>query len=242
MTVNTKVKAVFFDIDNTLFNSARLTKMARINAVRAMIECGLPLTDVMEGYNLLMKIVRKYGSNYGHHFDRLLEILGCKWDAKIVAAGIVAYHDTKLAYLKPEPDVVPTLIELRERGYKLGVISNGKSVKQWEKIIRLRLHHFFHTVVISEDVGSEKPDVKIFQAALNQLGLKPNETLYVGDCPETDILGANKAGLISVRVIRENQKAERSLSEDLRPKYTIGNLRELLEILSENQLRSKDPK
>jgi len=95
-----KVKAVFFDIDDTLFDSTRLARISRINAVKAMIECGLPLNDVMTGYNLLMKIVEKYGSNYSHHFDRLLEILGYGWDAKIIAAGIVAYHDTKIAYLK----------------------------------------------------------------------------------------------------------------------------------------------
>jgi len=227
-----KVRAAFFDIDDTLFDSTRLTRISRINAIKAMIECGLPLTDVMTGYNLLMKVVKKYGSNYSHHFDRLLEILGCRWDAKIIAAGIVAYHDTKLAYLKPEPDVVPTLIALRDRGYKLGIISNGRSIKQWEKLIRLRLHHLFHTVVISEDVGVEKPDTKIFYAALEQLSVKPEQAMYVGDRLETDVLGANKAGLISVRIIRRGEESKHSLRNELQPKYTIRRFQELLKILN----------
>lgn len=53
---------MFFDIDDTLFDSTTLAKMARINAVKAMIEVGLPITSVARGYNLLMKIVNKYGS------------------------------------------------------------------------------------------------------------------------------------------------------------------------------------
>ena len=232
MKKSVKVRAVFFDIDDTLFDSTRLARIPRINAIKAMIECGLPLTDVMPGCNLIMKVVKKYGSNYEHHFDRLLEISGCKWDAKIMAAGIVAYHDTELAYLKPEPDVVPTLIALRDRGYELGIISNGRSIKQWEKLIRLRLHHLFHTVVISEDVGAEKPDTKIFHAALKQLNVKPEQAIYVGDRPETDVLGANKAGLISVRIIKRKQENNQLLRGDLQPKYTIRKFQELLKILN----------
>lgn len=225
-----KIKAVLFDIDNTLFDSTTLARMTRINAVKAMIECGFPLKSVKKGYDLLMKVVEKHGSNYDQHFDRLLEVLGSKKNPKIVAAGVVAYHDTKLAYLKPDPDVIPTLIALRDKGYKLGIVSNGRSVKQWEKIIRLGLHHFFHTVVISEDVGSEKPDAKIFQVALEKLKVKPEEAIYVGNCLEIDILGANMAGLIPVRVIKQKRK-EQALNRDMQPKWTIKRISELLKIL-----------
>jgi len=174
--------------------------------------------------------VEKYGSNYDEHFDRLLETLGYTRDPKIIAAGIVAYHDTKLAYIKPNPDVIPTLIALRDEGCKLGIVSNGRSVKQWEKLIRLGLHHFFDAVIISEDVGSEKPQSKIFRVAIEELGVKPEETIYVSDDLETDVLGANKAGLISIRVIKQKHE-EPILNKDMRPKFTITKISELLSIL-----------
>lgn len=229
-----KIKAVLFDIDDTLFDSTTLVKMARINAVKAMIESGLPLKNVMKGYELLMEVVKKYGSNYDQHFDRFLEILGFERNPRIIAAGVVAYHDTKLAYLKPDPDVIPTLITLRDMGYKLGIVSNGRSVKQWEKIIRLGLHHFFHTVVISEDVKSEKPDVKIFQVALKKLKIKPKEAVYVGDHLETDILGANTAGLISVRLAKRNSN-EPYQNKKMQPKILIKKISELIKILGKNE-------
>lgn len=224
-----RIKAVLFDIDDTLFDSGTLAKMARMNAIKAMIECGLPIKNVQKGYSLLMKIVEKYGSNYDEHFDRLLETLGCTRDPKIIAAGIIAYHDTKLGYIKPNPDVIPTLIALRDEGCKLGIVSNGRSVKQWEKLIRLGLHHFFDAVIISEDVGSEKPQSKIFRVALEELGVKPEETIYVGDDSETDVLGANKAGLISIRVIKQKHE-EPILNKDMQPKFTITKISELLSI------------
>jgi len=221
---------VLFDIDDTLFDSSTLAKMARMNAIKAMIECGLPIRNVQKGYFLLMKIVEKYGSNYDEHFDRLLETLGCSRNPKIIAAGIVAYHDTKLGYIKPDPDVIPTLIALRDKCCRLGIVSNGRSVKQWEKLIRLGLHHFFDTVIISEDVGSEKPQSKIFKVAIEELGVKPEETVYAGDDLETDVLGANTAGLISVRLIKQ-KRGEPILNKSMQPKFTIKKISELLSIL-----------
>jgi putative hydrolase of the HAD superfamily len=231
MRKRSKIKAVFFDIDDTLFDSTTLAKMARINAVKAMIEAGLPLTSVTQGYNILMKIVDKYGSNYDKHFDKLLENLGCDWSPRIIAAGVIAYHDTKQAFLKPEPKVIPTLIALRGRGYKLGIISNGKSVKQWEKIIRLGLHHFFDAVVISEDVGSEKPNSRIFEVAMEKLNVKPWEAVYVGDDLETDILGANSAGMVSIRIIRKKHREGSPSGKVIKPKYSIRKFSDLLSIL-----------
>lgn len=230
MRVEKTVKAVIFDIDDTLFDSATLAKMARINAVKAMVESGLPLKSIARGYKLLMRIVEKYGSNYNQHFDKVLEELGCEWNPKIIAAGVVAYHDTKQAYLKPEPEVIPTLITLRDRGYKLGIVSNGKAVKQWEKLIRLGLHHFFHAVVISEEVGSEKPDVEIFRITLKKLEVKPQEAIYVGDHLETDILGANKVGMISVRIVREKRKKQ-SYKDKITPRFSIKRISDLLKFL-----------
>ena len=228
------IKAVLFDIDDTLFDSTTLAAMARINAIKAMMESGLPLTKVTKGYNILMKMVEKYGSNYDRHFDNFLEILGCKKDPKIIAAGVIAYHDTKQAYLKPDPEVIPTLIALRDKGYRLGVVSNGRSTKQWEKIIRLGLHHFFDAVVISEEVGSEKPDAKIFRETLEKLEAKPQETIYVGDHLETDILGANKAGIVSVMMMKGKHKHDKPLNQELEPKYVIRKISDILKILEES--------
>ena len=144
------IRAVFFDIDNTLYDSATLSSMARRNSVLAMIDSGLSQSEdtVLKD---LENIISKHGSNYSWHYDELLSVYGIV-SPKIIAAGVVAYEHTKNAYLKPFPGVLPTLMELK-KSYKLGAISNGLALKQWEKLVGLRLHHFFESVVTSEQCG-----------------------------------------------------------------------------------------
>ncbi|MFX0184800.1 MAG: TIGR02253 family HAD-type hydrolase [Candidatus Hodarchaeota archaeon] len=221
------IKAIAFDIDGTLLNTKLLVERSRLNAIKAMIEAGLHISNVSEAYMKLLNIIQKYGPNYNHHFERFLEELSVEVNPKLVAAAIVAYHDTKRAYLKPDPDVLPTLIKLKTFGIKLAIISNGLSVKQWEKLIRLGIHHFFDTVIISEEVGVEKPNQKIFQTALEKMRLKPNEMIYIGDNIETDIIGANSVGIISVKLDREDSRDEETRKQIKKPRYIIHKFNEI---------------
>jgi putative hydrolase of the HAD superfamily len=85
-------------------------------------------------------------------------------------------------------------------------------------------------VVISEEVGFEKPDAHIFQVALKNLRLKPEETAYVGDTIATDVLGANTAGLFSI-LLTKRRRTERAFGKGEIPKATIKRISELLSIL-----------
>lgn len=224
------IKCVFFDVDDTLFDSTGLTEKARRAAIEAMIEAGLPLS-LEEGYELLMEIVKKYGSNYGKHFDALLDDLKIGWNPKIIAAGVYAYHRIKFAYLKPFPDVIPTLIELKKRDLKLGIISDGNPVKQWDKIIRLGLQNFFDVVITSEEAGAEKPDLKIYEVALEKSKCEPKNSVMVGDRIRKDILGAKRTGMLTVRFLHGKYKDEKPFSEEEKPDFQIKSFRELIDII-----------
>ncbi len=192
------LKAVFFDIDNTLYDSTTLARRARLNSIRAMIDAGLE-GEEEELYERLKQVIARFGSNYPKHYDELLRVLGVPWSPKIVAAGVVAYERTKFGYLMPFPGVIPTLLELRKR-YRLGIVSNGIAVKQWEKLINLGVHHLFECVITSEEVGCEKPEAEIFHTAVQALGVEAEESVMVGDCPNTDVAGAKRAGMRAVLV------------------------------------------
>jgi len=97
-----KIKCVLFNINNTLYNSTLQMSTSRINAVRAMIETGLP-TNIEMTYKVLEKIVEEHGSNYNRHFDELIKQLGLKWDPKVIASGVIAYRETSAAYLAKTP-------------------------------------------------------------------------------------------------------------------------------------------
>ncbi len=224
-----KIKAVFFDVDDTLYDSTFQAESARRNAIKAMIEAGLNLTEET-AMRSLRRIVRRFGSNYLGHFNELLRESGYNGNPRIMAAGLIAYHNTKLTCLVPFRDTVPTLLSLRDRNYKLGIITNGLAVKQWEKLIRLGIQHFFDSVIISEEIGREKPDPRIFKLAIDSLKCKPSEAMMVGDRIDRDIVGAKKIGMLTVQILKGNQRDSIKNSEE-EPDYIIPELRDILNIL-----------
>jgi len=140
----------------------------------------------------LRKIVAEYSSNYSGHFDRLCERFGCSGNGKIIAAGIMGYHDTKLT-IQPYPDVPRTLLELKLRGYGLCIASEGFALKQWEKLIRLRVHHLFDQVFVSETVGIPKSS-DFYVHLAKKLG-QAEHCLMVGDRLDKDVVPAKESGM-----------------------------------------------
>ncbi|MFH1425053.1 MAG: TIGR02253 family HAD-type hydrolase [archaeon] len=189
-------KWIFFDIDNTLFYSREHSEHARKNAIQAMIKRGLKASE-KEAYEELVKIVERLGSNSDAHFNELVKKFNGVADWDIVTAGVVAYQEVAKYYLKPYSGVVRTLEELKKRGHRLGVISNGRSVKQREKLIKLGLQEFFEVVVISEDIGVRKPEKEIFEKALELAKCSARDAIMVGD-KESDIKPAKELGMVTV--------------------------------------------
>ena len=98
----------------------------------------------------------------------------------------------------PFRDVAPTLAYLRSSGLRLGVVTNGSVRTQARKIDGLGIRPFLDAIVISEDIGYHKPDRRIFDAALAQLGIPASGAVFVGDNPAIDIAGAKRAGLYAI--------------------------------------------
>lgn len=104
--------------------------------------------------------------------------------------------DLRYHHLQPDEAVLSMLADLKRR-YLLALITNGSSRSQWEKIHRVGLEDYFHVILVSGDplVSCEKPNKGIFFMACEALCIKPCEAIMVGDRLETDILGAQVAGL-----------------------------------------------
>jgi len=191
------LRAVFFDLDDTLVDTSKLAERARRNAIEMMIRHGLPV-EFEVAYKELMEVIKEYGSNFSHHFDYLLRRLDLKEDPKLIAAGVIGYHNTKFTQLRSVKGVGKVLLKLKEMGLTLGIITDGNPVKQWEKIIRTELEDYFDAVFISDFLGVKKPHERIFKKALEFCNLKPEEALMVGDRLYSDIYGAKRVGMRTV--------------------------------------------
>ncbi|MBL8859426.1 MAG: TIGR02253 family HAD-type hydrolase [Planctomycetes bacterium] len=231
----TKLSAILFDIDDTLFSTTAFARQARVNAVRAMIDAGLELPEEVV-LRELDEVLAEFSSNYEHHYDKLLQRLRPpslvrRNTALIVAAGVAAYHDTKFRELRPFDDVRPLLGDLQKVGMRVGIITHGWTVKQAEKLVRLGLVPFLdpRAVFISDQIGISKPNPKLYETALRDLQLPANEVMYVGDSPEHDIAPPHSIGMITVWAKRAARHGLEGKS--IRPDYTVEDFGELREIL-----------
>jgi len=224
-------KAVFFDVDDTLYDTSGFAKLARKAALGVMIDAGLPLSSD-KAYSLLKEIIKEKGSNYDKHFNVLTKRVFGEEKPLLIALGMITYHNVKFALLRLFPNTMSTLIYLKKEGYHLGVISNGITIKQWEKLIRLGLHHFFDEVVTSQEAGVEKPDKKIFELALSRMQCKAENSIMVGDKFSEDILGALNVGMSTILI---NSKLNESEKEYIKKEglkldiiADIGELKDIL--------------
>jgi phosphoglycolate phosphatase-like HAD superfamily hydrolase len=150
------IKAIIFDLDNTLTDFMS----AKANAVRAaadaMIDAGLKL-DAEDVYARIFKIYDAVGIEHQRVFDKLLiDVLG-HVDDRIMAAGVVAYRRAREAFLVPYPHVQYTLNRLLKEGYKLAVVSDAPRFEAWLRLCYLRLHHIFDVVLTYDDTKMRKP-------------------------------------------------------------------------------------
>ncbi len=136
------------------------------------------------------------------------------------------------------PDVVPTLQALRERGFRLGAVTNRgwAGPRFWQELADLGLRPFFETVVVSCLVGYMKPHPRIFQIALEEMGLGPQEVAMVGDSLRADVAGAKALGMVAIwRRPPKDEPVEDTADRpdeatEVSPDYTVDSIGELLQL------------
>lgn len=229
------LRAIFFDIDDTLYPTTEFARQARENSVDAMIETGLRLPRA-ELLRELGETIQEFTSNYEHHYDKLIlrvppEAYQPTNPIIIIAAAVVAYHETKFRMLRAYEDVLEVLKLLSRTDLVLGVVTRGLAVKQSEKLLRLRVYRYLDptALFISDQIGISKPNIKLYQRACQQIGVEPEEAMMVGDHPAGDIDPPKKIGMWAIRVRRSGKYLHTEGARD--PDFEIRNFWELLDIL-----------
>ena len=100
----------------------------------------------------------------------------------------------------PDPDVVDVFRNLRRRGIRVGILSNGTTIEQLDTLMLLDVLEYVDAFAISEDFGWLKPDIRLTEVALHDLAARPDRTWMVGDDQKSDGQAARGAGMLWVRV------------------------------------------
>ena len=136
------------------------------------------------------------------------------------------YLDTLALQTRLVPHAVELLDYLTERGYNLYIISNGFVEVQHKKLQSAGIDRYFKRIVLSDEIGVNKPDRRLFDYALNVTNSQAEDTLLIGDNYDADILGAMRARWGQIYFDRNHK----GYTAD-EPQYTIHALAEVMDIL-----------
>jgi len=219
------INAVLFDLDNTLVDFMKMKKLSCEAAIDAMIGAGLNVKKE-KAFKILFDLYDQYGLEEKTIFQKFLKKIAGKIDYKVLASGIVAYRKMRSGFLDPFPGVDYVLLKLKDRGIKIGVVTDAPKLKAWMRLAAMKLSNYFDVVVTFEDTRQLKPSKMPFAAALRKLKMKPAECLMVGDWPERDIKGAKAYGMQTCFARYGNPLAKKVNAD-----YEIKDIRDLLKIV-----------
>ena len=227
------IKAVIFDLDNTLVDFMLMKRKAIDAAIDAMMDAGLQLSrdDIQSRIDAIYK---ERGMEFQNVFDQLLYDEFQKVDYKILSAGVIAYRRAREAALVPYPHVYMTLMEFLKMGIRMAVVSDAPVREAWLRLSYLNFHHIFNNVVTFEDTGQRKPHEAPFRRALELLQVDASEALMVGDWAERDVVGAAKVGMKTVFARYGDTFGTVESNAD----FEVDDIAELIEIVrEENKVR-----
>lgn len=220
-----RYKMILLDIDDTIFDF----QAGNRNAVaELMAELGLSSPTVFDEYQAINHacweaLERGEMNQETLHVERFRRFLASKNradDPKTVADRFAELLGRQAIYLPGAENLVKTLSE----HMPVVILTNGITVIQKSRMARASIRRWISRMVISQEVGAAKPDPRIFEIALD--GVDPSDALMIGDSAQSDMLGANRAG---VDACWFNPK-HKTLPEGVRVQYEARTLEECLEI------------
>jgi putative hydrolase of the HAD superfamily len=225
------IRGIGFDLDHTLAIDNRLERVAFLRLLDVLLNEGGrtvgTLSDEIDSIDELLAQQRAGEFSIDDAVRRFvtqrdLEPAGrhVEWFRRTVVEMVPDF-------VVPLPGVKPTLEALRERGIAVAILSNGWSPLQQRKAEQAG---FSGPVLVSSEIGWQKPAPQAFERLLRTLGTDARQTWYVGDDPQCDVAGAQAVGMPAVWIDWERKEYPPALRP---PEHTIREFQELLTLLPE---------
>jgi putative hydrolase of the HAD superfamily len=186
------IKAVLFDLDGTLLDRAG-SLMAFLASQHERFAQRLGTADLETWRSRFIALDKNGHVHKSIVYPAVLREFG--GDPLADADLLDDYRQRCCEQARAYPGMAQTLAALRERGMKLGIVTNGETGFQMKNIRALGLEAQVDAILISEAEGLRKPHAALFHRAAARLAAMPDQCLFVGDNPEMDIFGAHDAGM-----------------------------------------------
>ena len=219
------IKAITFDVDNTLLDFMEFKRKTVTAMVKALKRYGFKGSQKNLEKDLFDFYLR-YGIESGDFLEKYLQRHDKKDDV-MLAAAINAYVISKYQNLKPYPKVRTTLKKLKNKGIKLAIVTDAPRIKAIMRLEALGIARLFDAIVSAEDVKRKKPSTLPFKKALKTINVRPEEALHVGDWRDKDILGAKRAGMQTCIALYGDLK----IGKKVRATYYIRKFEDILHLI-----------
>jgi putative hydrolase of the HAD superfamily len=199
MEIMKNVKAVIFDLDDTLY--------PEIDYVISGFKCVAKYLSKLLRINneeILKNLIDLFTDNKANVFNRYLTQQNY-YNNELLSNCIEIYRQ-HYPKIKLYPEAEEILQWLRNEGYKIGIITDGRPEGQRNKIKALELEKYCDEIMITDEIGGlefRKPNVKPYQLIIEKLKVIPEQAIYIGDNPSKDFLAANKLGMITIMLKNE---------------------------------------
>jgi len=226
------VRAVIFDLDDTLYPEKQYIEsgfkhIAKILNHETNIDKDKIYNDLLnifeqDSRNVFNNLLKKYNIDYTD--DRIMKLV-----------NDYRGHLPKISFYD---DVIPCLHNLKHKGIKTGIITDGYLVSQRQKINALKAYDYFDKIILTDELGREfwKPHPKAFELMKEALSISFEEMMYIGDNPEKDFYISEVYPIITVRINRDGVYKNKSYLNGIKERYRIYSLLEVNKIV--NQLLS----
>ena len=228
-----KIKAVFFDADNTLIDHKECERQALLSVFQGI---GIVYKDEYQA--IFRPLDRKLWDSVAqgtcpvsrkeipeYRFKVLFEQIGIAYRDYSRANELFKEGLADSSALMEQAEEIVRY--LHEKNYGIYVVTNGKINLQRPRVMNSKIAEYIDDIIVSEEAGADKPNPKIFEILLERAGLKSEQVLMVGDSLDKDVLGAHNAG---IRAVWFNQDGLKNDTEIV-PEYEIDSLMKLKELL-----------
>jgi putative hydrolase of the HAD superfamily len=201
------VRAVLCDLDDTLFDHTHASRCAVTALHGAVPEFGCwSIDELASRHRECLEVMHQevlagrlsISAARTERFRRLLVDARASAPERIAPELARTYRSAYETGMQPVPGALPLLAALKQKGLRTAIVTNNVSDEQRLKLEFCGLAGYVDELVTSEDVGAQKPDPRIFEVALDRVGVTAGEAVMVGDAWGTDIEGARAARIRAI--------------------------------------------
>jgi len=230
INLKTKIKAILFDIGGPIDSEILNDKLLNLHFIEEFSTHNIIIDD-SDIENCLARLI--------NNFDKNIYLSLCEYfsnDNHSIKTSVyknILLRSKERDLIRNAPEISKDVIEVLKYlsiNYKLGVVAN-QTLNALKSLKNTGINKYFNSFEVSESIGFNKPDERIFLYVMNMLKVSNEECIMIGDRIDNDIIPANKLNIFSIRIKtgRFTYQVPRDISE--KPKFEIDNLSELQNIL-----------